>query len=192
MKLKLAKFVRVITTVPIMAAAMLTAFYFLLPESFSGPDHYFCALLFLVVLPILAYPVSWVVPCLRQRGRDGQRTLAIFFSLAGYLAGVVFYLAADGTKLELLIYLTYLLSGIATALFSAAHIKSSGHACGVAGPITMLAVGLSPLWALGYLILLAVFWSSLVLRRHTLPQLLLGSVIPIVILLILSLCLGLL
>lgn len=193
MKPKAAKIIRVITTVPVLAAVMLTALFIAKPELYAGTAHYICALVFLVVLPILAYPVSWLVPCIRRKGRDAQRNLAIIFSLVGYVAGVIFYLVDRGTKAELLIYLTYLLSGIVTALFSYVfHIKSSGHACGVAGPISVLVVALGPVWLLGYLVLLAVFWSSLVLNRHTLPQLILGSIIPIVILFLLALCLGLL
>ena len=42
-----------------------------------------CGLLFLVVLPLLAYPLQKYIPHFKDSGRDGQRSLAMIFSAAG-------------------------------------------------------------------------------------------------------------
>lgn len=175
-KITAAKLLRVFTVAPVMAGALigvLAGFYGAMPVSRA-----LFAWLFLSLLPLLAYPVS-----LLRRGwctRDRQRKLAICFSVAGYVAGTVFSLSTGGGRPEKVIYFTYLLSGILTAVFSFAfRIKSSGHACGVSGPVAALCVFGSPVFAVGFLLLIPVFRASLQLKRHTLSQLLIGTAIPI-------------
>ena len=134
---------------------------------------------------MLSYPVSYIVPQIRKKGRDGQRSLAIIFSVAGYVAGILGSIFFGAGRIELLIFLTYLLSGISIALCSFVFgVKASGHACGVSGPIAMMVYCLGlPFVALSAL-LGAVVWASLKIKRHTPLQLLLGSIIPIAAMLI--------
>lgn len=77
----IAKIVRVITVAPFMAALMLTVIWFTRPDSYLGFGHYLYALCVLTVFPLLSYPVSAIIPALRKKGRDGQRNLAIVFSV---------------------------------------------------------------------------------------------------------------
>ena len=184
--MKLAKTIRTVTTAPIMAAILLTLVWQFDPVGYPTTGHYLMAMLFLAILPVLAYPVSVIVPALRRQGRDGQRRLAIIFSVSGYIGGLVFCLITRAYGAELLIYLTYFISGILIALFSfAIKFKASGHACGVSGPIAMLIHLLGPIYALGYIVLAAVFWASIKLKRHTWSQLIGGSAIPVITMLIL-------
>ena len=184
--MKVAKTIRTITTAPIMAAILLTLVWQFNPGSYPTTVHYLMAMLFLAILPVLAYPVSVIVPSIRHQGREGQRKLAIMFSVAGYIGGIIFCLITHAYGAELLIYLTYFISGILIALFSfAIKFKASGHACGVSGPIAMLIHLLGPIYALGYILLAVVFWASIKLKRHTWPQLIGGSVIPVITMLIL-------
>lgn len=177
---KLAKFIRTVTVAPIMAGILLTLLYFNYSFAFLNRTHFFMALFFLCVLPILAYPVSLLIPKIRQSGRRGQRNLAIVFAVAGYLFGTVYCLIFGYTAAELTIYLTYLFSGVVIALLSFIfHIKGSGHACGVSGPVAMLAAFLGMPYLLGYIILAFVFKSSVVLKRHTPTQLVIGSIVPV-------------
>ena len=57
-------------------------------------------------------------------------------------------------------------------------IKASGHACGVAGPIFSLIYFLGPWVLLGLLLLAAVYWASLSMKRHDKSELLIGSTVP--------------
>lgn len=179
-----AKAIRVITTAPIFAALLCTLLYVLVPNSFASPLHFVLALGYLSVLPVLAYPISAVIPALRRKGRDGQRNLAIALSIVGYLGGFLTGLLFGGTPTECVLFGTYLCSGTLLALCTLLHFKASGHACGCSGPVAMLSVYICPWFLFGYLLLTPVIWSSVKLKRHTVSQLLVGSVIPVLALLI--------
>ena len=70
-------------------------------------------------------------------------------------------------------------------------IRASGHSGGVVGPTALLVlfVGLEAIFYCLALILL-VFWASLKTKRHSLSQLLWGSMIPLVALFLAILCVG--
>ncbi len=182
--LKAAHIVRILTTAPIAAGALTLILYYRVPGAFLNGAHAALALFFLCALPLFSYPVSALVPSIRKKGRDGQRKLAIVFSVIGYALGFAACMLLGGAPLEKAMFLTYLLSGTGIALTTLLHFKASGHACGVAGPIFLLAYALGPKWYALVLLLALVFWSSLRLERHTLPQLIGGSVIPLIALMI--------
>jgi hypothetical protein len=112
--------------------------------------------------------------------------MAVVFCVAGYIGGSLYCLLGEGTAEQLIVYLTYLISGVLIALFSYGFkVKGSGHASGVAGPVAMLVYRSGPWYLLGAAVLAAVFWSSLKLGRHTWTQLLLGSAFPVAALVLL-------
>lgn len=182
----IAKAIRIITVAPVIAAILVLVLF---GYKEYTPVHAAFALLFLSGLPLVSYPISMLFKNCRRR--ENQRSLAIAFSVAGYIGGMIFCLCTDSGKIESVVYLTYLLSGVITALFSFLfHIKASGHACGVSGPITVMSIFCSPLFALGYALLIPVYRSSLLLKRHTPFQLILGTATPIVCLAISVLVFG--
>ena len=175
--MKLCKIIRIITVAPLAAAVALTLLL-LHGNFFVSNMHYIAALTALTVFPLLAYPISLVKKA--DERRKFQRTLAIVLSVAGYIGGMLFALSTNASVGERVLYLTYLLSGVAIAFSSfVLKKKSSGHACGIAGPVALLAYYIHPLYLLGLLLLLPVGYASLKMKRHTLPQLISGSVIPI-------------
>lgn len=178
-KEKLAKVIRVITTAPFFAALLCTLVYLLVDNSFASVWHYLAAIGFLTVLPLLSYPVAWIIPKLRAKGRDGERNLALVFSVLGYIGGLLFALLAGGTWIEKVLFSTYLCSGAALAVCTLLHFKASGHTCGCSGPIAMLAVFVSPWFLLCYPLITPIIWSSRKLGRHTPAQLVVGAVIPV-------------
>ena len=184
LKEKFAKAIRVLSTAPVFACILCTLLYFLLDGAFASLGHYLAALFFLTVLPVLAYPVSVLIPPLRRKGRDGQRNLAIVFSVLGYIGGFLFTLLAGGTGTEKVLFGTYLISGSVLAVCTCLHYKASGHACGCSGPVAMLSVFICPWFLFGYLLITPIFWSSVKLKRHTVSQLLVGSVIPVLAMLV--------
>lgn len=168
-----AQVIRVLTAPPLMAGALLL----LLRQAgyFNGASLWI-GLLFLTGLPLLAYPVWLVVPHLLIGGRDSQRKTAVVFSVIGYLGGAAYCLFGNIGRIELIVFLTYLLSGVLIAVCTKVlKYKSSGHACGVAGPIAVLVYTGGLWWLFGLLLLGAVVWSSLRMKRHTMPQLLVGA-----------------
>ena len=124
-----ARTIRILTIPPIMAALM-PVLLRVMRGYFPGAALWL-TILFLSVLPTLSYLVWAAVPGLRAQGRGMQRRLAVAFSVAGYVAGVVYCLAAGLGRVERIIYLTYFFSGVLIAILSACHLKSSGHACGI-------------------------------------------------------------
>lgn len=179
------KIVRIITLAPIMAFLALSILLWAQPERFGGMGNYTIAVLFLTVLPLLAYPLQRILPEWKDKGRDGQRKLAIWMAVIGYVAGILYALATAVPKGLLLVYLAYLLSGCLILLFNKGlKIKASGHACGVTGPLALLVYLLGPAALLGLPIVGLVYWASLRMGRHTWPELLLGSVLPLAALLL--------
>lgn len=182
MNQKFAKMIRIATLPPIMALVMILLLWDQYP-----PGHAAAALLFLCVLPVLAYPLCSLIPSLKRRGRAQQRKLAIQLSIAGYGLGTIFCLFSHGSSTELLSYLSYVISAVLIAVFTRfLKIKGSGHACGTAGPVMLLALRLNAWYLLGFLLMIPIYISSITLKRHTLAELIWGTLFSTLAALILS------
>ena len=170
------------------AAALLITVYIFHTSYFGSIWHLIGALFFLSALPTLAYPLQRYFKKYKDRGREGQRSLAMIFSFVGYLLGTLtaFVFSAPG-ELKL-IYLEYLLFGIGMLLLNKVFkLKASGHACGIVGPVIMfLYFGLYIPAIIGTALVLRVYISSVRTKQHTLPQLVGGSAIPAAVLLIIT------
>lgn len=179
-KMSFYKVIRILTLAPIMALIALTVLFFYKPEAFGGWLNYLLSVLFLTVFPLLAYPLQPIIPKFTDMGRSGQRALAIIAAVIGYIAGIVYALLARVSKQLLIVFLTYLFSGLLIALFNKVfNIRASGHACGVAGPVAYLFYIFGWYALLGLPVLGLVYWSSLKMKRHTIKQLIFGSAIPV-------------
>lgn len=169
-------------TVPPLPALFLSLF---LSQKDPG-FHTGATILFLTILPLLAYPFSQLIPPLRKKGRKGQRNCAVLFSVLGYIGCLLNCFLNHGTKFDWMVSITYLVSGALIALFTFVfHHPASGHAAGTAGPAFILLL-YGGIWGLAILAVPLVYWSSLTLKRHTLSQLLLGSLFPVSTIILLS------
>lgn len=178
-KKTLAKIIRVITVAPVMALILLAVLYGVRGEVFGTVLNLILAVVFLVVLPVLAYPLQPLLPFFKGRGRDGQRNLAMWMASLGYVLGLVSAAFLPVSSYLLVIYLTYLISGMSLLLLNKVFkVKASGHACGVAGPIFCLIYFIGPWVLFGLLILAAVYWASLDMGRHDKSELLIGTSVP--------------
>jgi len=187
MKEKIAKIIRTCTIAPIMAMVTLVIFYLTEPQIFGKMYNLAFALLFLTVLPVLAYPLQKYIPGYKDKGREGQRTLAMIFAVCGYVFGCLMTLCLNAPIEMWLIYLTYMMSGACVVLINKLfHFRASGHACGAAGPIALLVCLGVPVLIPGFILVGIVWWASLVLKRHTLPQLVGGTTIPLSAIVILN------
>lgn len=175
----MAKFIRVVTVPPVMALMLLVILFLTREQFFGSTANLVLAIVFLVVFPVLAYPIQPLIPYFRDKGRDGQRSLAMWMSSIGYICGLFTALFMPVSSYLLIIYLTYLFSGISLMLLNKVFkIKASGHACGAAGPIFSLIYFLGPWVLFGILILAAVYWASLNMKRHDKSELLIGTTVP--------------
>lgn len=180
---KLTKIIRVLTIPPIMALTMLTTLFLFRPEVFGGALSYCLAVFFIAVFPVLAYPLQPVIPHFRDKGREGQRNLAMWFSVAGYLLGCIVNIFMNATLTLWLVYLVYLFSGLGIFIFSKVfHFKASGHACGIMGPIAFLLYSQIYFAVGGIAVYLAALWASVKMKRHTVGQFIVGAAIPVVVL----------
>ncbi len=178
-KQRLAKIIRVATVAPVMALMLLVILYFTRAGFFGNSLNLVLAIVFLVVLPILAYPLQPYIPHFKDKGREGQRSLVMWMSSLGYILGLVSAVFLPVSNYLLVIYLTYLFSGISLLLLNKVFkIRASGHACGVAGPIFSLLYFLGPWVLFGLILLAAVFWASLNMDRHDKSELLIGTTVP--------------
>jgi hypothetical protein len=179
---KTAKFIRIITIAPIMVFVAMTLIFIIKPLMLGGLIPYLLSILFLSVFPILAYPLQKFIPYYRDKGREGQRNFSIVMSLIGYVAGLMFSIFLNDNSFMQILFLTYLLSVFAIAIFSKIiKFKASGHACGLSGPLTLLFYVFGSYALIGAILIPLLFWASIKLKRHTFMQLLIGSIIPILI-----------
>lgn len=179
MQLKLAKIISIITTVPSFA---LFVILFIHKNTTIFNDIkwlYFC-ILFLTLIPISSYFVQNFIPSIKSQGRSGERKLAFIFALFSYILGtiLVFYFNAP-YKIKI-IFLSYLLSSIIlTFINKVIKIKASGHACGIAGPLTFTFSFIGYKTIILSLALPLTWWARLKMNRHTSKELSLGTLVGI-------------
>lgn len=174
-KERAAKVIRILSIPPIMISALVIILYFFCENYFRGASDIVIALLLLGVVPILAYPLQKVIPSFKEKGREGQRKLAFITNLIGYTAAFLWALISKTEEGLLLICSTYFFSVVLLTICNVLHFKASGHASSFTGPLLVL------VYALGWkvivpcvLVAVAIIWSSIELKRHTMKQLLAG------------------
>ncbi|MGE5390941.1 MAG: hypothetical protein ACM3PE_07740 [Deltaproteobacteria bacterium] len=185
---KFAKIVGIITIPPLFVLMVVTWMW--VRGGIQGFDLYWylMTLALLAVVPALAYPISYLVPSIRAKGREGQRKLAFILSIIGYIAGVIVGQMGDAPWLIRGLFWGYLFSGGSLALINVVlRYKASGHACGLSGPITFMTVATGGrLWYL-FILLPLVFWARIKRDQHTIGNMLAGTaagVVPTVLVLL--------
>ena len=175
--LTLAHAVRVVSVPPVMVGILLTLLLTLREDVFATPLELVASLAGLTILPILAYPVSVLIPAIRRKGREGQRFLAMYFSTVGYVGVFIYGLVAQvGTGL-MHIYAGYLFSVIIILVGNKVFkVRISGHACSVSGPLVYSGYFLG-VWGIlvGAVCWGVILWASLVMKRHTFREFVFGT-----------------
>jgi len=181
---KFYKIVRRITLAPVLAAFSIVMIALFCPYVFPSVWHFAYMLAYLGFLPLLAYPLQSVTPHFKDKGRDGQRTLAMLFAVAGYIFCLVTNIFASASRGMWIICLEYLLSGILILVFNKGlHIKLSAHGCGSAGPIFLLLYfGVYGAAALMTVLTVFAYVASVKAKHHTVSQLIGGSVVSVALL----------
>ena len=91
------KVIRVITVAPVLALIMAGLVAGSCKDVFPSSWHLAYSIFFLGVLPLLAYPLQKYIPAYKDKGREGQRNLAIIFAVAGFAMGCVMSFAFPGS-----------------------------------------------------------------------------------------------
>ncbi|OWZ82653.1 hypothetical protein [Natranaerobius trueperi] len=178
---KLAKLISILTVVPMIALLVITLIYLNYSTFFNNSLSWFLmSNLFLVIIPLSAYILKKYIPKYNIQGRKGERKLAFTMAALGQITGAVTVVSFDGPQGVKLLFLTYVLAGlILTTCNTLINYKASGHACGVAGPLTFLSYFLGRTYLSLFILLPIVFWARLYLKRHTIGELCLGAMIGI-------------
>ncbi len=175
--LMLAHIVRIISVPPVMVAALILLLFTLRDDVFASTAEMLISMAGLAILPVLAYPLSVIIPSIRQKGRDGQRSLAMYLSAVGYLGFFIYGFAAGAGNHVKLIYTGYFMSVVILLLANKVfHVRASGHACSVSGPLVYTAYFLG-IWGLVACVVLwgVIFWASIAMKRHTVREFFLGT-----------------
>ena len=175
--LKIAHAVRIISIPPVMVGILLVLLFTLRDDIIASTADMVASMLGLTILPILAYPVSFAVPALRKKGREGQRSLAMYLSTVGYVAVFVYGLIASVGVGLMHIYAGYLFSVVIILVSNKVFkVRVSGHACSVSGPLVYSGYFLG-IWGIivGVACWGLILWASLVMKRHTFKEFLLGT-----------------
>ena len=174
---KIAKIIRAVTVPPVMVYLLLTILYFAKDGIIAGPSELLLSILFLGIVPLFAYPLSFFIPSWKSKGREWQRKLAFILTFAGYLVAVVYGLIAHASYNLMLIYHTYFISVLILILFNKfIKIRASGHACSIAGPLFLMIYFIGWKSVLPCILLFAIVtWASLELKRHTFRELIWGE-----------------
>ena len=184
MKSKITKIIRILTVAPVMALATLITLFVYNADIFGGTHNFIFSVFFLFILPICAYPLQPFIPYFKNKGREGQRNLAMVFAVGGYVAGCITNLFLNDPVYLWLIYLDYLISGALVVIINKVfRLRASAHACGITGPGALLCYMGIPMALIPTAILyIAALWASIEMKRHTLWQFLGGAVIPLAVL----------
>jgi hypothetical protein len=160
-----------------MVLLLLVILFFSKGRAFTSIQELLISILFLMLVPIAAYPLAAVIPKYKDKGRSGQRYLAFILSLVGYTAAVVYGLAAHVSWGLLLIFLTYFLSVSMLTVFNKFFaLRASGHACSIAGPLILMIYFIGWKCVLPCAVMFAlIIWASLTAKRHTPKELIAGS-----------------
>lgn len=173
----MAHVIRIVSIPPVMVAALIALLSVFRPDVITGLPQSLMATLFLGMIPALAYPLSVIIPSVRAKGRNGQRNLAIYLSVAGYAGGCIYAAAAHTGKHLTMIFATYMLSVVILLVINKGfRIKASGHACSLTGPIALMCYYLGAWWiAVGMALYAVILWASLKMKRHTVREFFWGS-----------------
>jgi len=176
--------IRKITVPPTFAATLLILGYIMHTDYFGSAWHLASGLGFLCILPLLAYPLQKCIPHFKDKGRAGQRSLAMIFSAVGYLLATLIAFLTKAPLEYRIICVEYLLCGISMLILNKIFkLKASGHACGIVGPVLlMIYLKMFIPAAVCALFIIPVFISSVRTKQHTAWQLIGGSFIPLAVL----------
>lgn len=174
---KVAKLIRAISIPPIVVSILVVIL--LITNTITNNLDGLLIFIFLGFIPLLAYPLAYLIKPIRKMGREGQRNMAFILSIIGYTAGFIYGLVANIEHSLQVMYLTYFISVLVLVFINKVlKIRASGHMTSITGPLVSLVyfIGFGALIPCLFFYAL-VFWSSLYLKRHTKQQMILGTLI---------------
>ncbi len=179
LKRKSAKIIRIVTVPPVSASVLIALLALSSDGFFRSTSEILISIIFIVIFPILAYPVSYLSGHVCSKKREGQRELAMWLSLIGYSLAVMSGLSGNKSSNLIFIFSVYLVSAALLLLFDKVlKIKASGHACSLAGTVFIACYYYSLLAGIiGGIVFAIVFRASVVSGRHTSGEFVTGALL---------------
>ncbi len=173
------KTIRILTIPPITACLTFLVLFFHQKVLITLSDL-LLAVCTISIFPILGYVIHPLIVkhTGKFKGREGQRSIAMYFCLIGYIVGIATTLYTNPSDNILLVYLGYLSTGITIFISNVFGFKLSGHAVGIAGPVALLFYFGQFEWMIGFVLMFFVILSSLKMKRHRPSELLVGVLLP--------------
>jgi hypothetical protein len=113
-------------------------------------------------------------------GRREQRRVPLLIALASVLVGLA-VLALAGAPREMLALVTSMFISLALTSAITHWWKVSAHAAVASGGAAIAVLTLGVGWLVSYVAVVIVCWSRVELRDHTVPQVLVGAVLGLVV-----------
>lgn len=135
---KIAYVLRVIA-IPPMTTTILILLVWFNGQVIASVQDLIASFVFLIFIPVRAYPVSYMIPNIRKGGRKAQRSLAFWFAGFGHITAVIYGIVCQKSPELNFIYLTYLFSVLVLTFVNRfSKTKASGHACSVIWPVRLI------------------------------------------------------
>lgn len=180
-----AKAIRIATVPPLLITGMLITLTIAIDNFCGSAGQMALAIILLGFVPILAYPLQKLLPT-KGEVREEQRNLAFVLTFTGYLTALVCSIVGNcGKELQYIIVTYFISMTLLVFLNKALHVRASGHACSVTGTLYFLSFFLGKQAVIPCAcIAIAVIWSSLHLKRHTIQEIFWGAAacVPCIIL----------
>ncbi|MFI9388251.1 hypothetical protein [Kutzneria sp. NPDC052558] len=113
-------------------------------------------------------------------GKREQRRIPLLIALASVLVGLA-VLAVAGAPREMLALVTAMFVSLAVTLVITHWWKVSAHAAVASGAAAIVALTYGPALLVSYVAVAIVGWSRVVLRDHTVAQVLVGAVLGLLV-----------
>ena len=165
---KFARDVRIITAPPFMVAYLLIVLQCVTGSFFVKKAEALVAWTGLVIVPFMAYPLHRIVPAFHSGGRKGQRKLAFIFSSLGYLACFIYGITCGTEKTKVLFSVYFLTVVLLTLMNKLLGIRASGHAASSISPAVLSFLYANQFFGVLFTLLFSLsVWASILLKRHT-------------------------
>ena len=180
-KAKIAKIVRGVAIPPTFVLILSVLMYLLRRSAFRGFFDLSVMIFALALCPALAYPLAKIIPYYKNKGRAGSRSLAFITSAVGYAIGTLYAFLGNASNDLKFIFGGYIVALAAlTVLNKLFHLKASGHACGIVGPLLYTVYYFGIIFLIPCALIAAlVVWASIYRKSHTPKELLLGALCAI-------------
>jgi hypothetical protein len=164
--------------VPILSGALVTYFYFRLPDgALNTLPGYLWTMLFIFLIPLCS--LFFYIPKKneeKEKTFHRQRVASFIFMIVSYPLGWLTLALTDAPRIFTATLATYTFVTIGLIIFNLLlRYKASGHAAGVSGPVVSM-IYIFGIWAVPLLLLLPlVTWARLAAHGHSFWQTVAGA-----------------